>query len=217
MKIRLATVVAAVLAFGNVANGEDQDIPEYFRTKEFQKALYDLGVYWDRNILKLQMTCESSYHLKPIGMRVVEPMQSDSSSLHPSDGIWTVKFNFTRCKESIVYNALVIAREKQTPKVVPLVPGNTIASPQLIRDVYVGGVPMIVGIEGGGTECENTSVRSTQVTMEPTTVMLDGEQQHGVWEETWTVKHCNQDIEMTFCFIPDGKGGTHWRGRGCKT
>ena len=212
--ITVLTISLSLMSMGAKSNEEDKTAL-YFKSKEFQKQLFDMGVYWDRNILNIQTNCKSKYHLKPISFGFLKPLEFNSDGVYPTQGVMTVRYTFSRCNETITYNALISAQEGKTPKIAALVPGTTRASPQLLRDLYIGGVSGMVAKKRKNKECKKTSITNTVVTLEPSTITQDGKEFNGAWEEFWTVKHCDEQIDMTFCLIPDGKGGTSWTGGKC--
>lgn len=194
---------------------EEGKIASYFKSGDFQKQLFDLGVYWDRSILNIQTNCKSKYLLKPVSYSFIKPLKFESNNIHPTHGIWTFRYSFSRCNESIIYNALISAQGNKKPRMSAIVPGTTSTSLQLLRDVYVGGVSVMVAAKRTNSECKKFSVINTKVTLEPTTIEQGGKEYNGVWEEFWTVKNCDEQIDMTFCFVPDGSGGTNWSSGKC--
>lgn len=216
MKIFL-TLLAITLSLTSVSVKSDvkEKTALYFNSGEFQKQLYQLGVYWDRNVLKIKTNCTSKYHVNPVSHSFIKPLKFNAEGIYPTEGVWTFRYSFSRCDETIIYNALVIAQGGKQPKMVTLAPGTTKTSPQLLRDLYIGGVSMMVAKKSENKDCKKTNILNTSVSLEPTTLELNGKKIKGVWEEFWTVKHCDEQIDMSFCLIPDGKGGTSWVGGKC--
>ncbi|GKT11240.1 MAG: hypothetical protein ISEC1_P0203 [Thiomicrorhabdus sp.] len=208
----IMTLLAITLSLTSMAakSNDDEKIGKYFKSAEFQKQLFDLGVFWDRQILNIQTNCQSKYHLKPISFAYVKPLKFDDNSQHPIEGIWTFRYRFSRCNESIIYNAHISAQQGKQPKMAALFPGTTRASPQLLKDVYLGGLSSIVAKKSTNKQCKKTTVVDTKVTLQPTTAERDGKVIKGVWQEQWQLKHCDELIEATFCFIPETSGGTTW-------
>lgn len=99
--------ISAFLMATNVVHGGDQKLKTYFQTQDFQTLLYTLGVYWDRAVLGLQMTCNGRYRVKPISFGLIEPIRFGSDSVHPDEGIWTVRYRLTRRGESIDRKSVV--------------------------------------------------------------------------------------------------------------
>ncbi len=203
-------IIVLILTSIGAKSDEGDKIIRYFDSKEFYKQLYELGLYWDRNILKIQTNCKSEYSVKPIGYNFIKPLIFNSNDIWPIQGVWTFRFNFSRCDETITYNALFSARLDKQPQIGVLVPGTTRALPVLQRDLYLGGVAAMVGVKSKNKECKETRVLNTKVTIEPTEAKVKG-----VWEELWTVSHCGEKIDATFCLIPDGAGGTNWAASKC--
>jgi hypothetical protein len=183
---------------------------------EYKRHLFEFGVYWDRKILNIATDCQSQYNVLPVSFSILKPLVFEPGKVHPSDGAWTFRYKFTRCGKAITYNALALARPGKKPRLSALAPGDTRTSPQLLQDVFNNGVAAIVALKGEDKACQSTRVLNTRITRQPATFTIGGQEQKGVWEEDWLVKHCDEELVMTFCFVPDGKGGTSWAAQRCE-
>ncbi|WP_167320707.1 hypothetical protein [Desulfocapsa sulfexigens] len=181
----------------------------------FYKQLYDLGVYWDRE-LNIQRDCNSKYYVNPISHAILTPLTFNNEDVYPVGGVWTFRYEFKRCNKSKIYNAIVVAKNGKEPQMGMLVPGTTYCSPLLIRDLFVGGVAGMVAIKRKDESCKTIKVLDTKVTKGPDITDSAGKEHPGMWEEQWIVKSCNETITMTFCFVPDGNNGTNWSSGKCK-
>ncbi len=205
MRIIHALVIMSFLVLTSSTKlNADNETAKYFGSQEYLKQLYNLGVYWDRKVLNLQETCTSQYIIYPISFSILKPLKFSSTQPDPTDGIWTYRYKFTRCGESIIYNALNIARNNQTPQLVQLVPGETNCSPTLIKDTYNGIYANLAQHNAQNkVTCKTAQVLNTEVT-------ISQKNQNSAWEEKWTVKECDRTVETSFCFTPSEKGGTNW-------
>lgn len=212
--MKLINTMALLLLFIFMSNTKlhaTEETAKYLGSQEYQKSLYDLGVYWDRKVLKLQENCMGQYTINPISFAIIKPLKFSGANTTPIDGVWTFRYKFTRCGESITYNALNIARDNQKPQIVSLVPGTTKCDPILLKDVY-SGVYANLAIHNikNNTTCKTATVLDTEVTM-PQTI------QNKNWEEKWTILECDKKVETAFCFVPSEKnGGTTWILGKCK-
>lgn len=205
MKTIHAMVIMSFLVFSSTTKlNADNETGKYFASQEYQKLLYDFGVYWDRKVLNIQENCMSQYTINPISFAILKPLKFSSTSATPIEGTWTYRYKFTRCGESIIYNALNIARDNQNPQIVSLVPGTTNCAPMLIKDAYNGiYANLVVHNAQNNTTCKTAQVLNTEITMPQTA-------QNQIWEEKWTIKECDNTVETSFCFTPSEKGGTNW-------
>lgn len=199
----------SLLFFTTHTKLDANETAKYFGSQEYQKLLYNLGVYWDRNILQVQTHCTSKYTLNPLSFAIIKPLKfSDTNTL--IEGIWTFRYKFTRCKESIIYNALNIMKAGSKLKTIPLVPGTTNCDPILLKDAYQGlYANLSLHNKQNSTTCKTVRVLNTKVTKPQTA-------NDKAWEEKWTVLECEKKVETTFCFSPSQKGGTDWSIGKCK-
>lgn len=193
----------------------DPKTASYLWSAENQKKLYIMGLYLDKELLEKETTCENKYWLEPISFSILQPLEFAADSPHPHKGLWTFRYRFDRCDESIVYNALFQANPNGQPKIIPLVPGVTHASPLLARDM-MPGVAIAVVKNNGGNQCKTPKIVNTKVTVEPHTLKTDKEQFDGAWEEEWTVVACSAPLRISFCLLPRKTGGTSWIQGKCK-
>ena len=208
--------VSSVKAVQSPGANVDPATIAYFKTNDYQRHLYNLGLYWDRQMLKIETECLSKYQLNPMSFNILRPLTFGSSSSHPVEGTWTFRFKFTRCNSTIVYNAYAVAQQGNKPKLVALVPGTTLTDPQLLRDVFTGGVSSGIATKAKDKSCKDTYVLNTRVSKKPHILEEDGRKRLSAWQEEWLVKHCDEKIPMSFCFAPSPKGGTQWTLGGCK-
>lgn len=208
-KIQTLAFVLLLILITNVKLSANESA-KYFGSQEYQKKLYDLGIYWDRTILKLQENCMSQYKINPISFAILKPLKFTGTSTTPTDGIWTFRYKFTRCGESIIYNSLNIVKDNQPPKVIPLVPGTTNCDPLLIKDT-LNGVYASLALHNSKNNitCKTANVLDTKITLPQTA-------QNKMWEEIWTVLECGKKIETPICFTPASDGGTNWLIGKCK-
>ncbi len=190
---------------------------DYFKTEGFVKQLYQLGLFWDRELLEIQTKCEGEFLVKPLSHGIVKPIKFAANGTHPTEGVWTFRYEFKRCDQSIIYNAFFSAESAdKAPRIAPLVPGTTATSPMLMQDLFGGGLTAVVDQTRKDKECKTTAVLNTQVTMQPTTMTINQESRKGVWQERWTIKNCQEQFNMPLCFLPNEKGGTEWTNKACK-
>ncbi len=215
--MKIISMLAFLLALlASVNTYAENKTKQFLSSKEFQTLLYSLGVYWDKKILNIALDCHDKYYIKPISLAIIKPLVFNKNSLYPTDGIITYRYRFTRCGKSIVYNALVVARNGGTPQLSALVPGTTYCSPVLLRDYYTMGLPSQVALKSKNNKCQSLHVLNTELTLAPKAAENRNGVPLGTWEELWTVKFCDETLQVRVCFEPDGEGGTNWYSGSCR-
>jgi hypothetical protein len=209
--IKSIVLLSFLIIHSNTTLNADNQSAKYFGSREYQQQLYNLGVHWDRNVLQLQSKCTSKYTIKPISFAIIKPLKFSFPKISPIEGAWTFRYKLTRCNNSIIYNSFNIAKNNQKPKTIPLVPGTTNCSIILLKDVMQAVYANLAlnNNKKNNTTCKNPNVLNTEVTMPQSS-------KNNIWEEKWTIKECDINREILFCFTPTKGGGTDWSTGGCK-
>lgn len=189
----------------------------YMWPPEMQKRLHALGLYLDKNLLGKAEVCSGKVWIEPISVGVVQPLFFPEGSVHPTRGMWTIRYRFDRCNESITYNALFRANAQGPATIFDMPPGTTLASPQLMRDLNPALYIAASSHNKDNRDCKVVAVMDTSVTKQPASLNVGGETIDGVWEEQWTVRTCSGTFSMPFCFIPQKAGGTIWKHAKCES
>lgn len=190
-----------------------QDVPDkqaaaYMWSPGIQKALLGLGQYMDKFVLGKSELCGSKYWLEPVSFVILEPLEFPQGRTHPTKGVWTFRYRFDRCGESVIYNALFKANREGAPTVFHYPPGISKASPQLMNDV-TPTLFIAASLRNGDTkDCKMVIVTNTSVSKEPHSLKVEEQTLNGLWEEQWSVKTCSGPFTIDFCFIPEPTGGT---------
>lgn len=126
--------------------------------------------------------------------RIELPLEVNEQG-HIVSGIWTEQTRGVACGETRRYTALVIFKDG-TPRVLPVFPGDSFASPVLQRDALVS-VASAMTVKGARCVPE----------------VLDTALPQGVpasagtaWNETWTVRSCDESYRVPIRFVPDATG-----------
>jgi len=183
----------------------------YMFSHEQMEELYKVGVFWDKK-LGLQQNCKSQFHVKPIGFVILAPINLPENEAHPVEGAWKHRFEFERCGDTKIYNAIFVSKKGTKPELRPYFPGTSKASPQLIHDAMTLAVSSASFKlkEKGVKECKDMVVADMRVTQMPHEVVERGTVYPGVWQESWTFVGCGQPVDVLINFTPDGKGGTNY-------
>ena len=193
-------------------------ILSYLTSRERTSDLNDVGLAFDRR-LGLQQGCRTPYRIKGVSLTIVQPIELVDGKEHPSKGAWTQRFEFERCGELKVYNAVFIAKDDAKPEARPYIPGTTNASALLVRDALktaAGMAQLSLGRsrkDKGLAECKELWVSDTRVSEPARDVVEKGTTYRGVWGEIWEFVGCDAKVAVHVTFVPDGKGGTNFTAR----
>lgn len=178
----------------------------YLYSRPMLEAMYRQGVELDKKY-GLQLDCKSQYSIKPVNTVVLSPIDFPDDKQHPTKGVWKFRYQFERCGDSKIYNALFIANSNgEAPTLRAFYPGSTNASPVLIKDAMLSAI-MGATVRSGLKDCKDIDVLDMRVT-EPAHDIVEGDKTFkGVWNEIWAFRMCGQAIDVAMTFIPDANGG----------
>jgi hypothetical protein len=181
-------------------------ILSYVTSRDRGAALNSVGRAFDRQ-LGLHQACGTPYRMKLLLLTIAQPIELADDREHPSKGVWTQRFEFERCGEMKIYNAVFVAKGDGPPEARPYLPGTTAASAILVRDAIKSAASMAqlsldkLRRDRGLGECTQLMVSDTRVTTPA---------QGAAWEESWEFIACDAKVPVRMRFTPDGKGGTHF-------
>ena len=191
-------------------------IHDYLYSKKMFEKMTAIAMFIDQ---QLAIECGSQYDIKPRMFFVLEPIDLPSGRAHPTGGAWSYRYDAVRCGTNRTYNMLAVAENAKEPKVIPLFPGNSLASLLLQRDASTNLAAYLGMQVGGGCDGKimvfDISVAKRFHTMRfdrtPSTekLKLAGKSVDGVWEENWVFRACSKNHVVSVRFVPDGMGGTH--------
>lgn len=118
--------------------------------------------------------------------------------IKPGAVSWVEKF-ILDCKPRAQRNFLAILENGQ-PRMIELLPGATVADPQLQRDAFRGSGAAVVTVRPQG--CDHQWVTETR----PVSDHKSGEP----WTERWIYDLCGTKAEVEMTFTPAADGGTDW-------
>lgn len=214
-----STSTHADIAANSKSLAPDPVVAKYLVSREVTQRLREMGRAWDAE-LKIQENCKKNFEvsLPPGAIAILEPINISAGALHPTHGVWQYKFAFARCGDVKIYNVLAIAEQNRPPKYIKLVPGLTVASPILIRDVLPVVLTTVSARSGfkGNEKCEDFAITDTKISVPPRLVK-PGENPLLVepWDESWTVRYCSRTHDVPICFTPDKSGGTAFATERC--
>ena len=182
----------------------------YMHARPMMENMYRLGVAQDRKF-GLQPECKTQYQVKPVSISVLAPIEFPDDKPHPTKGAWNFRYQFERCGEAKVYNAIHLAADNgQPPAVRPFYPGTSNANPVLIKDALPAAL-MGAMIRSGLKDCREIDLFDMKVSAPPHDVSEGGKTLKDVWTEDWTFRLCGQLVEVPMVFTPNPTtGGTNF-------
>ena len=182
------------------------------------QELSKVGTSMDRR-LHPQTNCRDQYQVKTKKLYIYESINFPDDAVQPVSGMWGYRFEFARCGDTKVYNAIMQSSAEKGLKIAPLPPGETIADLILVKDVIN---PIFFSADSRQkfkcTAAQSSMIAEVKVSQPPQRLVEDTRIFDRVWEEVWTVRLCNRDIPVTVCFMQDSaeKPGTTWNLRTCQ-
>lgn len=153
-------------------------------------------------------TCRAEPMVKPLMMGIHSTIEFPLDGHYPTRGLWTVRVKGSRCGNSRIFNMALMAQAGRPPKLVPLVPGETLTwkSLSLMDDVIKGAIasPAVTGREKGS--CKGGRVINSRVT-HPRNVDAGRNVFPDRWEELWSVSVCGGLVKVPVVFTVNGKSG----------
>ncbi len=173
----------------------------YMFGAETNQALRDFAARWDRN---MGQPCAGPYTVDMMQTRVtlLQPIETPTQGKAPVSGLWQYQFTAQRCGKAKAFNTLVLARDNKEPLYIGLVPGQTQADPNLIRDT-MGQLELSTRADvqaRTGKACKDFAVMDT---LSQTPPAAKGAR----FEERWVLRYCGEERTVPVCFSPKAEGG----------
>lgn len=165
-------------------------------------ALFQLGQAQDKQ-LNLQSTCQSEYEVKPTSLMILSPIDLPNNKQTPSAGAWLYRYEFTRCGETKIYNAMFSVNP--TTGVVEheaYIPGSSMAGPRLMSDALSSAISSATS-RSNMQHCKDVDVFDMQVTKAPPAAQIGDTALSGEWHEVWTMKVCGKTVDVPITFTPN--------------
>lgn len=211
---RLLTLLLAASPLAHAQSEPDAATVAYFNSRVYGEMTIYFGMLLDKSVLGMDR-CGGSYGFEPLTFSIQQPLQFVPGNEHPTSGLWSYRFKFKRCSTEKIYNVQWQASASGLPQPSGLPPGlskaDLLLALTLKNAVGSAGVRMF----GVPQECRSLVVLDTLVTLEPTTIVIDGVKRDGVWEEEWAAHMCGVDFKVPLCLIPTGSRGTNWTSKPC--
>ena len=211
---RLLTLVLAASPLAYAQIEPDAATIAYFNSKAYGEMTIYFGMLLDKSVLAMDK-CGGSYGFEPLTFSIQQPLQFLPGNEHPVSGHWSYRFKFKRCSTEKIYNVQWQASASGLPQPSGLPPGMSKADLSLaltLKNAVGSAGPRMYGVP---QECRSLRVIDTLVTMEPTTMVIDGVKRDGVWEEEWSAHMCGVDFKAPICLVPTIPRGTNWTTKPC--
>lgn len=133
----------------------------------------------------------------------------DAARSWPVSGQWRERLAIDRCGTEVLHNLLVTARADQPPHITVLLPGDSLATPEL--QVAAARPAVAIAEARHGRQCATAAREIVNARFDRW--LGTGEAVAAAdrrWREVWTVRLCDRIVQVAVVFQPDGKGGfTH--------
>lgn len=188
----------------------NEDLPRsqlfmsYLKSGARNQMIIDFIGAMDRNY---GQPCNQPHMVQLLNAFVVRPVVINAGKPAPEAGIWSEKLSAQRCGRTSVVNIMFIAGQGPAgmPRPAELLPGMTVASPELMRDsmpmASSGAVLAASKQRPAAKECKTTRVTDTSG---PT---LTGDKRSEpnsivgrMWFEIWTFDVCGTQAKVTVNF-----------------
>jgi hypothetical protein len=126
-------------------------------------------------------------------LREAYPFSSD-----PTDVIWLERYEVA-CKDTLRRAILMLLKDGAI-QAVPMVPGATIADPNLQIDA--ANFVKTAALAKSAEPCGESAIIDTEVVQKPP-------QGGGMWKERWSVQACGKVYGLNVLFTPAEDGGTN--------
>jgi hypothetical protein len=136
-------------------------------------------------------------------LSVVEPLMFDKSTGDLRSGSWRQVIKYTGCGVTRVLNVLVSAAAPSIGAR-PLLPGTTLAGPQLQVDVFKSPALQLRIDRWRDPGCTFAYVANTAF-VDYGSAPVSGTARHS-WQEVWTLAACDRTDSVTITFAPDATG-----------
>jgi hypothetical protein len=149
--------------------------------------------------------CPHATYVTTGQVEVLQPLKLNAHG-QPVAGAWKESVNVTGCDTDRVMNALTTVMPNGVLKTRPLLPGTTIAGPQLQADSVEYAAAAMGDMPAG---CEQGGIVDTAY------ARMDGEPDGAKpppgavmkpWTELWTLQACSKRAVVIMHFTPDGTG-----------
>ncbi len=157
---------------------------------------------------RLGASCRAKPHVSPLMMGIHRTIEFPHDSRYPSKGLWTVRLKGSRCGNSRIFNLALMAQPGRAPKLIPLVPGDTLTwkSLSLMDDVIKSAIATSAVTGLGNATWKEGRVINSRVTY-PRRAQSAGREFPKRWEELWSVAVCGDTVKVPVVFIVNDNSG----------
>lgn len=210
MKLALAFLIAFLWSSSVQAQKDENEkrFLQYLASSEFRQQLAEAGVISDAYI---ELGCvDKSVQYQVKNIRGVNGIKLPIGATHPTAGIWRISYVAKRCGKEIQHNTWFKARAKGRPETIISVPGTTITDARLQFDLN-GFLFATASQAADFKDCKQFKAINSNLISAPTKSKDKSGKQVTHWTETWTVRLCNQGIEIPIVFAQtEGTPGTSY-------
>jgi hypothetical protein len=182
--------------------GPDSALLKFVRSPGTTKAMYDLGVVWDR---ERDAACPDGQHHLVVEYipEILSPVTIKTGADKPSSGSWSTRFRMQRCNRVVYYRTLFNVTPEGGITHTRILPGESLVGLQMIRDMAMQ-IRILAGSESGVSNCQQFIVLDTYA---PQTVAARQPGYQGQTadhrRERWWIKACNKPVALDIDYFPN--------------
>lgn len=155
----------------------------------------------------LGFSCSEPYWMELKRLFILEPIRFSGTTTHLESGQWVYGLKAKRCQQERKFNVAMGMTKKNEIRTVSMLPGDTIAGPQLTFDTLKMARLMIMTTDIG-SECPKSIVTNTRLTNLPQDMSKEVSSAKRAWTEEWDFIGCEKSATIEILFIEPTRGGT---------
>lgn len=192
-------------AAGQPSGNDMQRLYQYVLTKSYQTLSDSTALMGEE---KIRPGCKAIKIKGRTAMSVLERPEFAPEAEFPRKGVWMDHVLMESCGKSSRQNLLLIAQKEGAPRAVTMIPGDTMASPVLQRDVFMS-VSMAFMVQKKCQKGEVIPINSVLPPDQSSVVTKNGVKSIvGPWEEVWSLQGCGTQADYRVLMTPKPDGGT---------
>ena len=149
--------------------------------------------------------CPDANYVTTGDIAILSPPRLDSAG-KVVQGAWKESIRASGCGPERLLNAMTQVEPSGTLRTTPLLPGTTIADPQLQKDSVQYAAAGMGSLPAGCNQGEVVDTRYIGLNGEPPGTRLAQGQAPRPWTELWTLAACGKMARVTMQFTPDATG-----------
>lgn len=149
--------------------------------------------------------CPDANYVTTGDVGVLVPLRLDAAG-KVVQGVWKESIRAEGCGPERLLNAMTQVTPEGTLTTTPLLPGSTIADPQLQRDSVQYAAAGMGSMPSGCNQGAVVDTRYVGLDGQAPGTRLAANQEPHAWDEVWTLEACGKRVGVMMKFSPDATG-----------